>query len=221
MRLVFSLRSKTGHSLTWIAGKTHMLLDGPGHLTCCRALAKNIVLIAGPVILLDILIAVKQKALIQGKSPRKGRSRWKWVTLAAVVIVAVVCWFVVIPNIPLLARFTPDYYSLLTRFFKDTPRPYFFEAVTGPFISPGKSLFIFSPILTLAIPGLILCFKSAWQAWACLILTVIGQALFYDFEWSGHINWGIRYLLPVVPLMLLAAVPAIDRMLKTWREKWY
>lgn len=183
------------------------------------ALAKNIVLIAAPVMLLDILFVLKKRTSIQERSLHKRPKDWKWITLAAAVVVAVVFWFVVIPSIPLLARFTPDYYSLLARFFKDTPRPYFLEAVTGPFISPGKSLFVFSPILLLAIPGLIIRFKSAWQAWACLVLMAIGQALFYDFEWSGHINWGLRYLLPAVPLMLLAAVPAMDRLLRTWTGK--
>ena len=182
-------------------------------------LAKNIVLIAVPVMLLDILLASRRKASHRDKELRKKPKRWKWMIFVAGVIVAVVCWFVVIPSIPILARFTPDYYSLLVRFFKDTPRPYFLEGVTGPFISPGKSIFIFSPVLILAIPGVIIRFKAGWQAWACLILMAIGQALFYDAEWSGHINWGIRYLLPVIPLMLLAGVPAIDRMLRTWPGK--
>lgn len=179
-------------------------------------LAKNIVLIASPVLLLDILLALRKRQPASKNDLCVGRKRWQWITLIAAVIVAVVCWFVVVPSIPLFARFTPDYYSLLVRFFKDTPRPYFLEAVTGPFISPGKSIFIFSPILILAVPGLLLSFKSTWQAWACLILMVIGQALFYDFEWAGHINWGLRYLLPVIPLMLLAALPVIDRMIHTW-----
>ncbi len=175
-------------------------------------LAKNIVLIASPVMLLDILLTLRKRQ----PASKNGWKRWKWITLITAVILAVVCWFLVIPSIPLLARFTPDYYSLLARFFRDTPRPYFLEAIIGPFISPGKSLFIFSPILILAVPGLILRFKSTWQAWACLILMVIGQALFYDFEWAGHINWGLRYLLPVIPLMLLAAIPVIDRLLRVW-----
>lgn len=179
------------------------------------ALAKNIVLIAVPVVILDVFIALRRSTFSNEKYAKTKSKRLKWITLAAAVIVALICWFVLIPSIPLLARFTPDYYSLLAKFFKDTPRPYFFEAVIGPFISPGKSIFIFSPILILTIPGLILRFKSSWQAWACLMLMIIGQALFYDFEWSGHINWGIRYLLPVVPLLLLTAVPAIDRMLRT------
>lgn len=178
-------------------------------------LAKNIILITVPVIFLALVLNREKIALPIAliRSQQKSR-RIIWIVVFAVILLVCICWAWIIPNLPVLARFTPAYYSLLVKFFAHTPRPNFLEAVTGPLISPGKSIFIFSPILIISVWSLFFRFKTAWPAWACLMLMIVAQAFFYDVEWSGHVNWGLRYLLPAVPPLLLTTAPAVERLLK-------
>jgi len=128
---------------------------------------------------------------------------------------AFMIWVVYFPSRGIFSRFTFDYYKYLATFFVTTPHPKFLEAILGPLISPGRSIFLYSPILILSFYGSIKKWNIAWPAWFYLILLIVGQALFYDDEWSGHINWGLRFILPAIPPLLIAAIPAIDAWLKT------
>lgn len=46
-----------------------------------------------------------------------------------------------------------------------------------------------------------------------MVLLIVFQGLFYDDEWSGHINWGIRYSLPAIPALMLTVAPLIENAL--------
>ena len=79
----------------------------------------------------------------------------------------------------------------------------------GLFLSPNRGIFLFSPILLLAVVAVI-----KWErldrelrqllsiygaAAACYVLLISKMA-----NW-GAFGWGPRYLMPVLPLMFLAA----------------
>jgi len=114
-----------------------------------------------------------------------------------------------------LARFSPDYYiSVIYKIF-NTPHPKFFEALTGPIISPGKSIFLYSPCLILSILGLIKRWQLSLPAWLYFLLLIISQALFYGREWWGFINWGLRFVLPVIPPLIITSAAVVDTWLKT------
>ena len=103
--------------------------------------------------------------------------------------------------------------------FLSKPHDGFFPALVGPLISPGKSIFLYSPVLILAVIGSFKRWDLAWPAWLYLSLLIIGQAIFYDDQWSGFINWGLRYLLPSLPLLMIAAIPTIDLWLGSKKGK--
>jgi|WetSurMetagenome_2_1015567.scaffolds.fasta_scaffold46591_2 hypothetical protein len=191
-------------SLLWIGLFTSLVAG---------VLTKNTILIAFPVIFLELLIGKWQKGHIAVNRIMAIRSPKIWGLLLASLGSFGLIWFLVIPSISSLARFTPAYYGYLFQFFFTTPHPHLLEAFTGPFISPGKSIFIFSPVLLLSIWSLIYRLKSSWSAWLYLILLIIFQGLFYDDEWAGHINWGIRYILPAIPLLMLTLAPLVDNAL--------
>ncbi len=79
--------------------------------------------------------------------------------------------------------------------------------VYGLLISPGKGLLLYNPIAWLGLIGLFTLAKHRSPEAALYALTFIIEVLFfgaYEF-WTGGWNWGPRYLLPVLPLLILAA----------------
>ncbi len=77
----------------------------------------------------------------------------------------------------------------------------------GLLISPGKGLLLYNPIAWIGLIGLIGMLRHR-RAEAMLFALTFGVELIffavYEF-WTGGWNWGPRYILPVVPLLILAA----------------
>ena len=191
--------------------ETQKTLNGLGIIVSLLlgVLSKNTALIAAPVLLLEIVINHKKHS-----SANSRKTLFTWSLIGAVLIIAVSFWCFILPKIPLLARYSPAYFYSLLQFFFSTPHPFLTQALIGPFIAPGKSIYIFSPILILSLLSLIFHFKKSWSGYLYLILLVIAQALFYDDEWSAHINWGLRYVLPALPGLILVEAPVLDKMIR-------
>lgn len=68
--------------------------------------------------------------------------------------------------------------------------------VAGLLASPGKGLAFYAPV---AFLGLAMC--RDWRLWVPLALSVLLHGLMRD--WTGGTGWGPRFLLPVLPLVLL------------------
>jgi hypothetical protein len=112
-----------------------------------------------------------------------------------------------------LSRFSLRYYWELAVFFFTSPHPDFLEAVFGPLVSPGKSLFLYSPVLLLSLFSLIQKKVEGLAAWGYVLLLIIAQALFYDKLWLGNINWGLRFMAPAIPLLAIASASVIQRVI--------
>ncbi|MBZ5557106.1 MAG: hypothetical protein LAO77_07495 [Acidobacteriia bacterium] len=82
-------------------------------------------------------------------------------------------------------------------------------ALYGYLLSPGKSMFLYSPPLILAVMGL----RTAWRRQrgetACLLAIIAAVMLISGkyLIWHGGYSWGPRYLVPLTPLVLLLALP--------------
>ncbi|WP_448594858.1 ArnT family glycosyltransferase [Thermoflexus hugenholtzii] len=83
-------------------------------------------------------------------------------------------------------------------------------------ISPGKGLLFYSPALALAGIG-------AWgflRTHRDLALGIFGFAALHTLGysrqiiWWGGLNWGPRYMIPLLPVMMLAAAPGIAVILR-------
>ncbi len=173
-------------------------------------LSKNSVVLALPIMLLELVLNHPRR----GSGAKANKNFKDWLVPLLIFAGLVLCWFLIVPSIPMLTRFSPDYYLSVLQKFLTTPRTGFLQALIGPFVSPGKSIFVFSPVLLLSMWSLITRFRTSWSAWIYLVLLVIFQALFYDAEWAGHVNWGLRYILPAIPLLVLASAPTIEVLLK-------
>jgi hypothetical protein len=181
---------------------------------CLAVLSKNTALIAAPVLLLEIYIGKRDRH--KGKLFQKRRT---WLILVFVVLILLVLWIFLFPRIPLFSRFSPAYYFSLLVFFISTPHPQLIQALAGPLVSPGKSLFVFSPILLISLVSLVRYFRSSWSSYLYLLFLIIAQALFYDNEWAAHINWGLRYVLPAIPGLIIAEAPVVEKLLSSLSGK--
>ena len=77
--------------------------------------------------------------------------------------------------------------------------------------SPLRGLFIYSPLLLLAIPGWLKLRKTqTGLAWLCLGLVGMTVLLFSAWSSGEGLSWGSRFLVPVIPFLVLPLAPLIE-----------
>jgi hypothetical protein len=179
------------------------------------ALSKNTIVLAIPVMIFAFL-AKKIKPLSTFRIKDFFLKNWGK-TIAAILLIFTILfvWIDLLPTTGIFSRFTFSYYQSVLKNFFSNPHPNFIQAILGPIISPGKSVFLYTPILLLAGFSLFKFFRLVWAEWLFFLFVLAGQALFYDADWWGHVNWGLRYMLPTIPLLLIASAPEVETLLKT------
>jgi hypothetical protein len=93
-------------------------------------------------------------------------------------------------------------------------------ALYGFLLSPGKSLFLYSPPLLLGLCGLRTALRRR-RSETVLLLGISAVVLLVHAKfriWHGGYCWGPRYLVPIVPLVLLLAVPWLPEALGRGRR---
>jgi hypothetical protein len=97
------------------------------------------------------------------------------------------------------------------------------EALVAPLISPWKGLLFYSPVCVLSLvawrknirrrPELFILPASV------LLTALLSQALAYDGEWWTP-TWSSRFLLPAIPLLIVASLPVFEELTKSGRTGW-
>jgi hypothetical protein len=124
--------------------------------------------------------------------------------------------------IPVLGPFSRNsiaYYIELVNRYLENAGLHTIPAFLGPFISPAKNIFFFSPILFL-LPWVVLKY---WREYAYFILptmfTVVflalAQAMHLGDMWAGTLIWGLRFMLPSLPLLAVIIAPWILNLVTT------
>ena len=89
----------------------------------------------------------------------------------------------------------------------------------GILLSPGRSIFVYSPVLLLAVPGAWLFYKrEKGLPILCLVMVasyIIAVAAWHS--WDGGLSWGSRLITPILPVLGLLTAPALEYV---WRNKW-
>jgi hypothetical protein len=192
-----------------IAGGVILLVAGSAGV-----LSKNTAAALVPAIGLTVLVIAarsRSRGWLMGSAVAAG---------AAMVLVASV-----LPSDGPLARYTLGYLISVARHFAGSIDLSLLPAVAGPFLSPAKSIFLFSPPLLL-----VLIYPSAFRriGWRVALVLgslpffiALGQALFYRQQWAGVYGWGLRFMLPALPALIVLAAPAVDRLrTESRRGRW-
>lgn len=80
--------------------------------------------------------------------------------------------------------------------------------------SPLRGLFVYSPVLFLALPGWRALRRSrAGEAWLIAGLVGVTVALFSVWSSGEGLSWGSRFLVPVAPFAVIALLPVVARTL--------
>ncbi len=85
------------------------------------------------------------------------------------------------------------------------------QGIAGLLISPGRGLFLYAPVLLLALPAAPAFWRRHRSTAMLAYAIVLGHVLLYGkwFMWHGGYAWGPRFMLPAVPFLVLGLLPAI------------
>lgn len=89
-------------------------------------------------------------------------------------------------------------------------------ALQAYLLSVGGSVWGTSPVLLLAIPGAWLLIRGGQPRYPLAILLLIlgfavGYAVFNNVYWFGGLSWPPRFLVPVIGVVLIGALPVFER----------
>lgn len=150
----------------------------------------------------------------------KKQKQYKLVPISAILIILFYLFFSeTLGWEPLInSRITLHSIKLfLTKYIPSLNIKRFSNAFFGSLISPSKGLFIYSPVTLLFLFSLkkvrSYLFDLFFIPLNALLGFIILQAIMYGENW-WNISWSTRFLLPIVPLLIIAALPTIDKYLR-------
>lgn len=97
----------------------------------------------------------------------------------------------------------------------------YLEAVAANFVSTGRGLLVFSPVVLLAVVGLVISRRGGDLSLldgvfaASVVLQALVVAASREAWWAGH-SFGPRFMSDVLPLLAYLALPAVD-VAATWQ----
>ena len=86
------------------------------------------------------------------------------------------------------------------------------QGVVGLLVSPGRGLFLYAPLLLLALPAAPAFLRrhrsDALLAWG----VVLAHLFLYGkwFMWHGGYAWGPRFMIPTLPFLVIGLAPVIE-----------
>lgn len=125
------------------------------------------------------------------------------------------CWAMTIA-IPFLLFNLSVYHSLLSTYYlpqKVASNPHLLEALAGNLISPGRGLFVFSPVLLFSICGIALRIKNReLDKLDCILIAILflHWVTISSFAkwWAGH-SFGARFFSDTIPYFMYFLIPVV------------
>jgi hypothetical protein len=178
---------------------------------------------------LDLIAAGVFLLVVLWFEPARGRELWRRVVTYCKISVPTYAFFAIVERLYSFYRFgslTQTYIPIFAResrlqdpslpanFPWSTP---FHEGVLGALFRPEKSIFLFDPLLVVALVLLAVLWKrldAEVRAYAVTsLLLLIGYISFYAryTYWAGDFAWGDRYVSSAVEMVALVSVPLLVR----------
>jgi hypothetical protein len=86
------------------------------------------------------------------------------------------------------------------------------QGIAGLLVSPGRGLFLYAPVLLLALPALPALFRrhraEAALAWSMIAAHLLLYGKWY--MWHGGYAWGPRFIIPTLPFFVIGMAPAVE-----------
>ncbi len=141
------------------------------------------------------------------------RVRWRWLLVVGVIVLVLA----IVLALFLLSQRGLPVSGLVSNLVAN---PFTRESLTpwyGLLASPGKSIFIYSPVVLLGLIGWPAFYRRhSILAVALLLLCLAVLASLRASEWWGGLTWGPRFLVPLLPLVLLPALELFPQRRWTW-----
>ena len=153
---------------------------------------------------------------------RWGLQRVIWGALPLLLLFAAYNLAIFDTPLPVGYRYHVEYRDVHARGFMGITTPTW-EAVYGVTLSPYRGLFFLSPVLLLALPGLVLLWRDRDRRTAVLLAGVAAGFILYVGSyayWSGGDAVGPRFLVPAVPFMVLPMTRLFDAWLERREGRW-
>jgi 4-amino-4-deoxy-L-arabinose transferase-like glycosyltransferase len=158
----------------------------------------------------------------------EARDRWAlqrivWGALPPLLLFAAYNFAIFGTPLPVGYRYHVEYQGMHAQGFMGITRPSA-AALYGITVSPYRGLFFLSPVLLLAIPGLGRMARDPRERRTALLLTAIALGFFlyvgsYGY-WSGGDAIGPRFLVPLLPFLMLPMTYAFDALLRRRAGRW-
>jgi hypothetical protein len=176
---------------------------------------------------LDLLAGAFFVLLVLWFEGARGRAMWSWWRQYAVIAIPVFCLFGFLDRLYQFYRFgsfTNSYVSLVAKetIARDPSLPAnypwttpFHHGLLGALFAPEKSIFLFDPLIFLALVLLVLHWRRlapplrAYAIATCLMLLAYLSFYARYFAWAGDFAWGDRYVSTAVELVALTAIPLL------------
>ena len=161
----------------------------------------------------ESLIFAAPALIVIALPPVPDQTRWRRLEIALLGLIALfvistmtVNWYRIIWNIGTVPAI------IISRYL-----PYLSTAMHGYLFSIGGSFWATSPIALLGVPGAWLVYRQGKRRylWAAVLLVVafaFGHAVLRREHWFGGLSWPPRFLIPVIPFVLILALPVLDRL---------
>jgi hypothetical protein len=98
------------------------------------------------------------------------------------------------------------------------------QGIVGLIVSPGRGLFLYAPVLLLALPAIPAALRRyPAEAWLALAIAAIHLLLYGKwFMWHGGYAWGPRFIVPAIPFIVLLMPPTVSWLRsRVWRFAAY
>lgn len=147
---------------------------------------------------------------------------WKLAVVAGVAVLLITGLAFVLVNLDSALNTDSGRYEFAEQLRKLPGRiPQSWGGFSGFIFSPGRSIWVYAPIVLLSLASPLLLSWKRWRESWLMLLTLIAYALVYAAlrgpVWYGGVGWGPRYLLPILPLLMIASLPGIKWLLQQGR----